>query len=122
MSKAPLIGGRFTYDPETRQLHLVFNSGRSTVIFDPEFEKQTRGQVLLKHTGGQACAKSTLTWAQQLEGQMDAEAKQTRKVITPEPPVRRYDRRGRLEINLKDLDLDLTSLMADLPVKTEDAA
>ena len=122
MTKTPLIEGRFTYHPETKQLNLTFTSGRTVTIFDPEFEHQVRGEVKIKHTGGSACKRSALTWAQQLEGQMDAEVKRTRSVITPEPPVRRFDKRGRLEVNLKDLDLDLTALLADLPSKKEDAA
>lgn len=120
MSKIPLIAGRFTYDPATKQLHLVFNgSGRSTVIYDADFEKQARGEVQIQHTGGRACKDDERTWAQQLSETLNEEATAVRKVITPEPAVRRYDTKGRIKLSVKDLDL--VPLLADI-VKKEEAA
>ena len=128
MSKDPLIGGRFEYNPEEGTLTIEFTSGRR-VVLGPEqeagFERVLRGEVPLTVTGGKACARSKLNWAQQLEGQMDIEVRRAKNLLTPEPKqpkVKRYDKRGNLELSLEDMlsTVDLTSLLADIK-KKEDA-
>ena len=126
MSKNPLVRGRFEFNAEEGTLTIEFSSGRR-VVLGPEqeagFEKVLRGEVPISVTGGKVAQKSALLWHQQLAGAMDNEVKSSRSVITPEPrlteKVKRYDKRGRLEITFEDLSLE--SLMADFLDK-EDAA
>lgn len=102
MTDAPKIGGRFEFDPSTQTLEIWFTSGRHFILGpEADFDKALRGEVPIKLTGGQATAKSKLTWSEQLSGTIEAEASR----LIRGTKVNRYDKRGRLEISLKDLDL-----------------
>lgn len=113
MSENPKLGGRFEFNPSTQTLEVWFNSGAHFILGpEADFDKALRGEVPIKLTGGQATAKSKLTWSQQLAGAVEAEATKM---------IRRYDKRGRLEVSLKDLDL--SSLLADfLPKEISNAS
>lgn len=104
------IGGRFEFDSASGQLEVWFTTGTHCIL-GPEqtFDKVLRGEIPIKETGGQATAKSKLTWHQQLEGKADG--------ILAGAKVKRYDGRGRLKLSLSDLDL--TSLLADLVPKED---
>jgi len=73
---APIIRGRFEFDSLSQSLQIWFSHkpGVITLSAADDTNKLLRGEVPISLTGGKACAKSKLTWSEQLKGTMEHEA------------------------------------------------